>query len=286
MLHRSNSRATFATNVPKSPSALRIYRMNAWDQFQPPGSDMAHPVKARRPRVLVLSNPDPDSYEDKEPRSPQSPLSGPQHHHLQHHIRAPLAPPAARPYHAPAHAHSPRTSSNPSPTPPYATSESSRSSPAAETSPPPSTPSFVTPPVGFSTDEKGGYDGASIGLGLKSIIHEEPMTKPEHPNHPRSAPAMPHNRRPSADAQKPQPVCCLCVLTIIPSRPMILSQPPIARDTAPEPRRVAIDKIVIQVTRDQEQYVVVDISNVREAKAIREHIFTSVCHLLDSCLKL
>ncbi|KAG9017078.1 hypothetical protein FRB90_001857 [Tulasnella sp. 427] len=136
-------------------------------------------------------------------------------------------------------------------------SSSSRSSPAMDTTPPPTTPSNNLPPVNF---HGGITDDRNLdGLGL-DVASESAYQTPSSSNPPRTEP----RNGLYGDYMKN-----------LPPAPMHSANP----SPAPTPkfdRRESIDKVIITVTADAENHVIVDISGAKDADFIRERMFSKL----------
>ncbi|KAG8689612.1 hypothetical protein FRC09_012349, partial [Ceratobasidium sp. 395] len=210
--------------------------------------------RARRAiNILVVANPDHSSSEDDTPAS-----SAVYANYRPPTIRAP----SPRPTRTGHPAASPRTIASPSPTSyvsPSGSSARSSNSPGPESTPPPPTPSHGLPPLdlGFA---KPSHVTPNLPVG------EDSDNQPESSATPHVYP--PHIRRPSDGTRAIQS----------PSTRRPFSPP--GRHVLSPPQRTPSERIIVAVTHDAENYVVVDITGQTDAQAIRERILSKL-HIPD-----
>ncbi|KAG8929695.1 hypothetical protein FRC01_003917 [Tulasnella sp. 417] len=135
---------------------------------------------------------------------------------------------------------------NASPLDDVGSSSSSRSSPVIDTTPPPTTPSNNLPPVTFGVTDDRNLDGLGLDVAAEA----------DYP--------------PSSSINQSQPDARSGIYGENSQNP---SQPP---PPAKVDRRAPVDKLIITVTADAENHVIVDITGAKDAASIRERMFSKL----------
>ncbi|KAG8686467.1 hypothetical protein FRC08_012497, partial [Ceratobasidium sp. 394] len=239
------------------------------------------PLDATTPRrrgrrainILVVANPDHSSSEDDTPASSATFYSPAASNYNPAHSRPPTirAPSPRRPPSPRRHpqlagaAASPRTLASPSPTSYVSASGSSArssNSPGPESTPPPPTPNHGLPPLDLAFTTKQSHVTPNLPVGEDSDNQPESSAAPHAPVYP------PHVRRTSDGIRAMQS----------PSTRRPFSPP--GRHALSPPQRTPSERIIVAVTHDAENYVVVDITGQTDAQAIRERILSKL-HIPD-----
>lgn len=255
--------------------------------------------KAGGRRFLYIANPNPgsdDSGEDGPLKSSQKEGCYPQPGSSYIYQPPPLPKPSSSPPRPPKpnlpQSHPPMLTTNFPPDPanrfqysrsnPTSSSPSSTSSPAVESTPPPSTPGLAGP-----------------ALDLPRESHREPfiepsLNEPDNYQHSRSTGFLGKilNRErgsnvPKVVPHKPYPdsIVCLHMCRTNPQANIMTLQSPTSSTpdsytsptTSYNSRSSSIEKLVIMVTTDADQYLTVEIISPRNGAVLRERIFTKVC---------
>ncbi|KAG8904975.1 hypothetical protein FRB99_000934 [Tulasnella sp. 403] len=138
----------------------------------------------------------------------------------------------------------------------YVSSSSSRSSPAMDTTPPPTTPSNNLPPISIATGviDDRNLDALGLTVADENDVPTYNQTRPDPRNG--SSPYVDHTKSASHSH--------LAVHT----------------NSAPSPasyeRRESVDRVIITATADAENHVIVDITGAKDAAFIRERIFSKL----------
>ncbi|KAG9082417.1 hypothetical protein FS749_006852, partial [Ceratobasidium sp. UAMH 11750] len=233
------------------------------------------PLDATTPRrrgrrainILVVANPAHSSSEDDTPASSATFYSPAASNYNPAHSRPPTirAPSPRRPPSPRRHpqlagaAASPRTLASPSPTSYVSASGSSArssNSPGPESPPPPPTPNHGLPPLDLAFTTKQSHVTPNLPVGEDSDNQPESSAAPHAPAYP------PHVRRTSDGIRAMQS----------PSTRRPFSPP--GRHALSPPQRTPSERIIVAVTHDAENYVVVDITGQTDAQAIRERILS------------
>ncbi|QRW00346.1 STE/STE11 kinase [Ceratobasidium sp. AG-Ba] len=242
---------------------------------------LQEPLDAATPRrrarrainILVVANPDHSSSEEDTPANSATFYSSAASNYSTAQSRPPTtrAPSPRRPSSPrrqiqplPAAAASPRTIASPSPTSYVSASGSSArssNSPGPESTPPPPTPSHGLPPLDLAFTAKQSHVTPNLPVGEDSDNQPESSAAPH-------VPYPPHVRRTSDGTRAIQS----------PSTRRPFSPP--GRQTLSPPQRTPLERIIVAVTHDAENYVVVDITGQTDAQAIRERILSKL-HIPD-----
>ena len=236
----------------------------------------------KRNRILVITNPDSDSDGGSDDvRRAQDGRHVP-------YIRRPL-PSNTAPHNSfkgpQSLPHPPSLTTNfPNDSPvshPPLSSPSTASSPAQESTPPPTTPALQVPPVNLTGVGSNTLPEMAISTSVDRGMPDVPQ-----PSNPRTGKHLP-SAKPAFGSRPRQPVRNVCCMFSYQFRRLLLilkchaKSPTVSYPPATSPStNISLipigDQVFVVVTSDSARSITVDISNAHDPASIRERIFTQV----------